>query len=237
MTASAELMQNTSNKFVSREDFIEHMLDSRVLTAYNKDNGIKPMLNSAKEIIQYISKNTNKKYIIAIMKWYVNSEFRLEDCERIKSDISVYVKHKNKLPETDLNKYDNLGDFYRAIKPFENVLTQGEIEKNAKVEGTIKLWDLDHFKVYEISSFEAASYYGKGTKWCTTNKDQADHYLKDGPLFIIMAGERKWQLHYESGQFMDEVDQTTGKADIDLLSDIPEYVDFLNYMIKRYYSE
>ena len=225
------------NKFESREDFLEQMMDKRVINAYQKDNGVKPQLMSAKDIIQYVSENTHKKYIIAIMKWYVNNEFRLEDCNRIKDDVNVYIKHKSKLEIKDLSKYEKLGDFYKAIKPFENVLTSNEMEKNAKLEGTIKLWDLDHFKVYEISSFEAAAYYGRSTKWCTTNKEQCDHYLKDGPLFIIMAGDRKFQLHYESGQFMDEIDQTTGKEDIDLLSDIPEYFDFLNYMIKRYYSE
>jgi hypothetical protein len=230
-------MESAVNKFESREDFLEQMMDKRVISAYQKDNGVKPHLLSAKDIIQYVSDNTHKKYIIAIMKWYVNSEFRLEDCERIKGDIDVYVKHKSKLAIKDLNKYENLGDFYRAIQPFENVLSTNEQEKVDKETGTTKLWDLEHFKVYEVSSFEAAAYYGRGTKWCTTNKEQCDHYLKDGPLFIIMAGERKFQLHYESGQFMDEIDQTTSKEDIDLLSDIPEYFDYLNYMIGRYYSE
>lgn len=223
-------------QFESREDFLTKKFGTDVLRAYHADNGLKPQLAEPTEIVNHISKTTHKKYIAPILKWYIAGQFKLEDCERIKGDIDVYVKHRGKLTVRDLNQYD-LGDFYRAIAPFENVLTANEQDKQEKEEGTTKLWDTENFKAYEISAYGAAAHYGRGTKWCTTNKEQFDHYIKSGPLFILMAGERKFQMHYESGQFMDEVDQNVSKKDIDFLSDIPEYFDFLNYMIGRYYSE
>jgi hypothetical protein len=66
-----------------------------------------------------------------------------------------------------------------------------------------------------------------------------NHYHDQGDLIIIIAkiGEkiRKWQLHYESNQFMDERDQEISQADIKLLSKIPEYTEFLNTLIKKHY--
>lgn len=227
----------TTAKFESREDFLNKKFGIEVVDAYRKDNGSKPVFGSAEDVINYISTATNKKYISPILKWYINQDFKLEDCDRIKNDIGTYIKHRGKLSVRDLNKL-SLSDFYKAIQPYENVLSGNEQEKLDKENGTTKLWDLDHFKVLEITEFEAAAYYGRGTKWCTTNKEQFDHYAKSGPLFIIIAGDRKWQLHYESDQFMDEIDQKISKADIDFLSDnVPEYKDFLNYMIHRYYDE
>lgn len=225
-----------TDKFVSREDFLNKKFGAEVVVSYQIDNGMKPHFASSAEVINYLSTNTNKKYIAPILKWYVDREFKLEDCDRIKNDIDTYIKHRGKLSVRDLNKL-SLGEFYRAIQPFENQLTANEAKTLAKTEGTTKLWDCEHFKVLEITEYEAAAFYGRGTKWCTTNKEQFDYYAKSGPLFIIIAGERKFQMHYESGQFMDEVDQKVTKEDIDMLSEIPEYVDFLNYMINRYYCE
>jgi hypothetical protein len=227
----------TTLRFDSREDFLTKRFGNDVISSYWYDNGSKPTLFSAGEVINHISTNTNKKYIAPILKWYVNREFKLEDCDRIKDDISTYIRHRGKLSVRDLNHL-SLGEFYKAIRPFETQLSANQQEKVDKSTGTTKLWDLDHFKVFEITEFEAAVYYGRGTKWCTTSKEQFEHYIRSGPLFVIIVGDRKWQLHYESDQFMDEVDQKITKVDIDFLSDnVPEYKDFLNYMIHRYYDE
>ena len=55
----------------------------------------------------------------------------------------------------------------------------------------------------------AAKWFGKGTKWCTAaDKDNMfDYYNKRGLLYIVFWNGKKYQLHFESMQFMDERDQ------------------------------
>lgn len=60
----------------------------------------------------------------------------------------------------------------------------------------------------------AACYYGQGTRWCTASTrgtNYFDQYNEQGPLYIILPqnprhGGEKFQLHFESGQFMEEND-------------------------------
>jgi hypothetical protein len=58
-----------------------------------------------------------------------------------------------------------------------------------------------------------------------------------GGAGLAGANERKWQIHYESGQFMDERNQPINQTDIALLSKIPAYTDFLNCLIVKYYGK
>lgn len=60
----------------------------------------------------------------------------------------------------------------------------------------------------------AACYYGQGTRWCTSARDQNyfDHYHRQGDLYILLPQQarytgEKYQLHWESGQFMNERDE------------------------------
>ena len=48
---------------------------------------------------------------------------------------------------------------------------------------------------------------------------------------------RKFQLHMEDNSFMNERDLAIGKPDISALSKIPEYTQFLNFLIKKYYGK
>jgi hypothetical protein len=68
-----------------------------------------------------------------------------------------------------------------------------------------------------------------------------DQYNEGGKLYIIIAKQggkdRKFQLHVEHDQFMDERDQAVSKADIKFLSSFDEYTKFLNMMIKKHYID
>jgi len=60
----------------------------------------------------------------------------------------------------------------------------------------------------------AACYYGQGTRWCTAatgSSNYFDRYNSGGPMYILLPKQpkyegEKYQLHFESGQFMDETD-------------------------------
>ena len=81
--------------------------------------------------------------------------------------------------------------------------------------------------VYWLKTEAAAKYYGRGTKWCTAAKynNMFNDYNQYGKIYMIQIDEkgkksRKYQMHTETGQFMDETDTPT-KTDDFLKSVVP----------------
>lgn len=65
---------------------------------------------------------------------------------------------------------------------------------------------------------EEAPKSGYRVTWCTRNTGMFNNYLKNGPYYIFKNWDkrRQYQLHYESGQFMDEADRSLGRYDKEL---------------------
>jgi hypothetical protein len=65
---------------------------------------------------------------------------------------------------------------------------------------------------------EEAPNAGYRVQWCTRNTDKFNFYLTSGPYYIFKNWDkrRQYQLHYETGQFMDEADQPLGRYYKDL---------------------
>jgi hypothetical protein len=59
------------------------------------------------------------KFIQAIIRWYVNHEFKLEDVQRLNEDLTFFNRVKNKIENKDLLTYDTLKSVYDAIRPFQ----------------------------------------------------------------------------------------------------------------------
>lgn len=82
-------------------------------------------------------------------------------------------------------------------------------------QGAELVYEGETIKVYQPTTVEGACYYGRGTKWCTSatlSENLFEEYDDQGPLYIIQpikprhTGE-KYQLHFESEQYMDENDE------------------------------
>lgn len=116
------------------------------------------------------------------------------------------------------------------------------------------------FHAFTVDNKFSAMYFGgkllnkyyakKDVAWCTgamghnengTEKTLFNTYSGDdkGKLYIIfttLGGEkRRFQLQMEKGEFMHEGNQPVTKEDIAELSKVPQYTEFLNYLIKKYY--
>jgi len=65
---------------------------------------------------------------------------------------------------------------------------------------------------------EEAPNAGYRVQWCTRNTGMFNSYLTNGPYYIFKNWDkrRQYQLHYESGQFMDEADHPLGRYDKEL---------------------
>lgn len=225
----------------AREDFVAQQLGDKLTNAYKQDAGQKPPLDTPLAIAQFISQHTMPAYIQKLAAWYVAGQYKLEDVSRIKADLETFNRVKPQLEKKDLNQYKTLADLYAVLEPFENkdVKSKGEEEREIKQQGVRKLMQTPNLIVLEMLNKEAACFYGKGTKWCTAaEKDNRfDYYHKDGPILVLILPKqnRKFQFHYESSQFMNEKDLPLDKSDIEVLSSVPEYADFLNMMIKKHY--
>ena len=156
---------------------------------------------------------TNKKiHTQWILNQYKRSKIRQEDHPRIREALSNFETHKGKLENKDINQYKSLSDVEAAVEPhLGTTTTSNRQEKKAiKSEGS----DLVHndeergVTVHHIKTEQAACSYGAGTKWCTAGKkdNMFNAYNKDGPMFVIQHGGRKYQFHNASYQFMDEKD-------------------------------
>jgi hypothetical protein len=197
-----------------------------------------------------------------IANMYISGQFKMEDLNQVKTDIDKFKKSQRtiiaKLKEpgneellakypngvADLLQLKSLNDLYDLADLAGGAAdVSGKEVARQEMQGANKVIDTPNFKVYIPQNEEAACRIGSGTRWCTAgdSNNRFTHYHSQGPLYIIMAKAggklRKWQLHYESGQFMDERDSAINQADIALLSKIPEYTDFLNCLIVKYYGK
>ena len=80
---------------------------------------------------------------------------------------------------------------------------------------------------------QAACYYGQGTRWCTAatqGRNYYQNYARQGKLYILLPQQpqydgEKYQLHFASGQFMDEEDEPVSIDDL-LTVRFPELLPF-----------
>ena len=218
---------------------IGHKLQS---VTHDRDAQNKAPIDIINELVK-ADPTKNYQYLQYIVNMYLGKQFRLEDVDRIRDDLELFNKVKPKLPveQRNITSFKSLRELYDTLKPFQNndqdIKSGKQQKREIKDQGVIKIIDTPNFKVISPTTEEAAQFYGKGTKWCTAaDKNCAfNTYNAKGKLYIIMAGDRKFQLHMEDGQFMDEQDQDISKGDISFLSGFPEYTTFLNNMIHQYY--
>lgn len=193
----------------------------------------------------------NGKFIQSIIRWYIGGEFKLEDVYRVKDDLTFFNKIKSKLPNKDLLIFDTLKEVYDLIRPFQdndsNTKSNKELMREAK-SGAKKLFQEKGIIILEIETEEAAKLYGKGTRWCTAgdNNNMFEHYHKQGALYIIIADSpqgntRKFQIHYESEQMMDEDDSSVSvdnQSEIILwLEKYDSYVKFCEMLLYKHNKE
>jgi hypothetical protein len=186
-------------------------------------------------------------YLQWITRMYIVGQFRLEDIARLNSELTKFMKFKSKIQNKDLNSYKSLTDFYDVIEKAEaefgekDLKSKAKQEKEAKLEGAEVIVNEPDLKIVKLLTPEAACLYAAGTRWCTSSADTFKHYAKQDDIYVILAkfptGPRKFQMHYQSEQVMDERDASIGKKDIAELSKLQGWSAFLNYMIEKKYSK
>ena len=198
------------------EDRIETLKTNVFKDGFDTSHDTQAQHKDTSDIVDHFAKNADptKKKIHTqwILNQYKGGKIRQEDHPRIKEALSNFERHKGKLPpeQRDINQHESLSDVERVVEPHLGTTTTSKRQqkKVIKSEGA----DLVHndekrgVTVHHIKTKQASCSYGAGTKWCTAGKkdNTFNRDNKDGPMFIIQHGGRKYQFHNASGQFMDE---------------------------------
>jgi len=159
----------------------------------------------------------HKEYARWLAKVYAAGKAKLEEIQSNGSEwLGIFHQLKNRkllpLEYRDINRlsFSDLGDLVH-IPELVNKL---EIAQKPEDRGNAKIvYENDAVKILIPEDKTAACYYGRGTRWCTAakNYNRYDQYSRQGNLYILLPkhpeydGE-KYQLHFQSGQFMDEED-------------------------------
>lgn len=223
------------NIFEAREDYIAQSMGDKILAAVQKDMG--RAFNDPLAIVKKLSQ-ANPKYIQWITKMYVAGQFKLEDIPRLRNDLTEFDRVKKKLEKKDINQYNTLASLYKATEPFkDNELIsnrqQDQAERQSYFEnGEAKLIHRDkNVTVVSPQTEEAACYFGKGTKWCTSGdkNNLFSKYHSAGNLFVIFTKEGAYQLHYaEQDSEIDEDAYENDDYDDRNVDDLDDYI-----MVKR----
>ena len=170
-----------------------------------------------------------KKFAQALALKYANGLIKWEDVTSTLKDylakfFKLGIKKKLKPEHSDFNRYKDLKTFYDAVDTYpdpdeEDQKKQAEKEAN---KGEAKLhYEDSTIRVIVPEDEAAACYYGQGTRWCTAGRtnNMFDTYNRKGPMYIIIpknpryTGE-KYQLHFESYQYMDEKDEQISLSEL-----------------------
>ncbi len=161
-----------------------------------------------------------KAFVLNLIKWYLDGSMRfVEDASKATDALALYSRFRlrpdmPKLVDLSFSELLDLGDKLSDTK------SKKEEDKEKELafyrDQTATLWlDNENWKVVIPHTSDAAKYFGRNTRWCTSaeKNNMFDDYADDGDLYIILEKKtnKRWQLHVESGQFMDELDEEVNR--------------------------
>ena len=153
----------------------------------------------------------------------------------------------------DINSFVSLTDMENYIRTFTIKLDRiyeqkrkdkkySDEQKELKDKGESKVeieLETDKTIIYVPTSEDGSRYYGRNTRWCTAAKvhNMFESYASRGPLYIIQDKNKetiKYQLHFESNQFMNPKDERVEMHKIDTCLNDSDLSDWIN---KKYYKK
>ena len=188
-----------------------------------------------------------------ILNLYKNKNLKKEDFYKVPEALEKFEKYKKYLKQKDLNQYKSLPQLFEAVDNVEVTQTPSEIKRNIKKTDINKDAELvastAKYNVYVPKTYEASCKLGAGTHWCTASNSDSryyENYSSQGPLYILIdkgSGKAEYQLHFESGQFMNKDDSPVSFSEIigddtemskfivNIIKSKPEYIEKYKYEI------
>ncbi len=209
------------NAFVTGGDSQQYRFYDTTYQTPDKQPNVPVILNHLFINFEEADPTPNKIYVPWIAREYAKGNLaRLEDVHAwMPSMLSDYDKYKKR---SDFNQ--NAKDIMRLSWPeLYNIMGiyEPQIQLTNKGQSKEVYRDGDVRIIVPLDE-EAACYYGQGTRWCTAatkGNNYFDQYNRQSPLYILLPTKprydgEKYQLHFGSGQFMDEEDEPVGLSEI-----------------------
>lgn len=220
--AKAERMEITTEKFRSNlETAIKR--DANFIKAHQNEVDLASV---AVETMSAMDPSQNGKYLVWLTQRYCDGQFRIEDAKRVRAALEDYVSLQPRLSrfgyDPDLNRYalHDLETMIDAIKRPELGTMDGDVmgfPGAAEFGADIHiLYDGPLGTLAVPKTMEAATFLGRGTKWCTAYTDPDEnmfdtyvsHFSDLDQLYVFRdANGDKYQFHFETMQFMDARDK------------------------------
>jgi len=162
-----------------------------------------------------VDPSPNKQYVIWILRQFTKNRLKFEDMYKLRDDLELFfntrAQHKRMGINSDINKYDcrTLSDTTAKLQSTE--LAEPEQDQFSPVENTKVLYNGPLGLLAIPETEEASCELGSRTKWCTAatkSQNRFHQYNDQGPLYIWIdkKTKKKFQFHFETYQFMDELD-------------------------------
>jgi len=164
----------------------------------------------------------------------------------IKGLLDYFNKFGSNLQKTDIFNYKSIDELKTALDQY----AERQRRNYKKIQGANIVYESPRYLVVNPLSFESSCYYGKGTKWCTSGRDQADTFNKyntEGKLFYIIDKTLpSTDLKYKVGlslkfngdeSYYDAIDNTLRDS---VLFEQPEFkkiIEKIKNYLKSEYSE
>jgi hypothetical protein len=174
----------------------------------------------------------NKIYVPWLAREYIKGNIRrIEDMSMFTRPLTMFETYKRRrdFPQhiKDIMRLTSL-QFYNAMSQFT---PPAEILKD-KGRST-QVYKDANVRVIVPEDQTAACYYGQGTTWCTAATQSTNYfnqYNRQGKMYILLPSApkhdgEKYQLHFASGQFMDEEDEPVDITEL-LTVRFPELLPF-----------
>jgi hypothetical protein len=204
------------------------------------------VINQLLVLLERTDPTPHKEYVQWLARTYARGGVHFEDViTQVNQDLANFDRLKKrrliKPPYNDINRYSDFHLFAETVAQYEDQTTANDQLKQNR--GKFKeLYKDAQLRVIQPEDYEAACYYGKGSKWCTSGSSEVsanmfDRYNSEGPLYIIIpaqakyAGE-KYQFHFPSMQFMNEKDRSIDVHE--LVSRYPQLAKLFNDQAKKY---
>jgi hypothetical protein len=157
--------------------------------------------------------------------------FQDQGAEKAEVDqvLALFKELKPKIKDNtqkDIDRWKSWDEFKTFVNDLKGVKSKGQEKKEKKEAGAKLVVEDKYWKVYHITSHDAAMLYGSGTKWCITQsgggywKDYSSHsefyfYISKrlspkSPFYKIAL---QHDLNDDSYQFWDAGDQSHGHTE------------------------
>jgi hypothetical protein len=147
--------------------------------------------------------------ITAILKYgdFKSAKTIFMDKDISEEMVDRYFKEFKSLKDriTDLNKKNidwwakhPFEDFAEFIDNLQQIPSKNVEKKLKKMEGAEFIIENKDWRVYQITTHEAAKLYGSGTKWCITQatSNHFDDYIKENNFYFIISKNRPDTDHW-----------------------------------------